>query len=91
VDAYLDVYATYVGFEAPQSSTAYPHASRYPPRLVSAKDNTILLPDRIIYGCTEKHGRGSRPRLAPTTDSASCNRGAFQTDPTKTARALQSH
>src|SRR5580704_17160388 len=23
VDAYLDVYATYVGFEAPQSSTAY--------------------------------------------------------------------
>ncbi len=89
VDAYLDVYATYVGFEAPQSSTAYRPRLEISARLVSAKDNTILFQDRIIYGCTEN--TDEEAVLVRADDKLSFrNRGAFQTDPTKTARALQS-
>jgi hypothetical protein len=89
VDAYLDVYATYVGFEAPQSSTAYRPRLEIAARLVSAKDNTILFQDRIIYGCTEN--TDEEAVLVRADDKLSFrNRGAFQTDPTKTARALQS-
>src|SRR6201996_2832023 len=53
IDAYLDVYATYVGFEAPQSSVAYKPRLEISARLISAKDNTILFQDRIVYGCVE--------------------------------------
>jgi hypothetical protein len=53
VDAYLDVYATYVGFEAPQSSTAFRPRLELSARLVSAKNHQILFQDRIIYGCVE--------------------------------------
>jgi hypothetical protein len=89
VDAYLDVYATYVGFEAPQSSTAYRPRLEISARLVSAKDNTILFQDRIIYGCTEN--TDEEAVLVRADDKLSFrNRGAFQSDPTKTARALQS-
>jgi hypothetical protein len=89
VDAYLDVYATYVGFEAPQSSTAYRPRLEISARLVSAKDNTILFQDRIIYGCMEN--TDEEAVLVRADDKLSFrNRGAFQSDPTKTARALQS-
>lgn len=89
VDAYLDVYATYVGFEAPQSSTAYRPRLEISARLVSAKDNTVLFQDRIIYGCMEN--TDEEAVLVRADDKFSFrNRGAFQTDPTKTARALQS-
>lgn len=89
VDAYLDVYATYVGFEAPQSSTAYRPRLEIAARLVSAKDNAVLFQDRIIYGCTEN--TDEEAVLVRADDKLSFrNRGAFQTDPTKTARALQS-
>ena len=89
MDAYLDVYATYVGFEAPQSSTAYRPRLEISARLVSAKDNTILFQDRIIYGCMEN--TDEEAVLVRADDKLSFrNRGAFQTDPTKTARALQS-
>lgn len=89
VDAYLDVYATYVGFEAPQSSTAYRPRLELWARLVSAKDNTILFQDRIIYGCMEN--TDEEAVLVRADDKLSFrNRGAFQADPTKTARALQS-
>jgi hypothetical protein len=88
IDAYLDVYATYVGFEAPQSSTAYRPRLEISARLVSAKDNTILFQDRIIYGCMEN--TVEEAVLVRADDKLSFrNRGAFQADPTKTARALQ--
>jgi hypothetical protein len=88
VDAYLDVYATYVGFEAPQSSTAYRPRLELAARLVSAKDNQILFQDRIIYGCSEN--TDEEAVLVRADDKLSFrNRAALQADPNRTARALQ--
>jgi hypothetical protein len=89
VDAYLDVYATYVGFEAPQSSTAYRPRLEISARLVSAKGNQILFQDRIVYGSVENTDEDAV--LVRAEENVSFrNRAALQTDPTKTARALQS-
>ena len=89
VDAYLDVYATYVGFDAPQSSTAYRPRLELSARLVRAKDNQILFQDRIVYGCAEN--TDEEAVLVRADDKLSFrNRAALQVDPTKTARALQS-
>jgi hypothetical protein len=89
VDAYLDVYATYVGFEAPQSSTAYRPRLELSARLVSAKDHQILFQDRIIYGCSENTDEDAV--LVRADDRLSFrNRAALQVDPNRTARALQS-
>ena len=89
VDAYLDVYATYVGFEAPQSSTAYRPRLELSARLVSAKDNQILFQDRIVYGCSEN--TDEEAVLVRADDKLSFrNRAALQVDPDRTARALQS-
>ena len=89
VDAYLDVYATYVGFEAPQSSTAFRPRLELSARLVSARDNQILFQDRIIYGCVEN--TDEEAVLVRADDSLGFrNRAALEVDPTKTARALQS-
>jgi hypothetical protein len=89
VDAYLDVYATYVGFEAPQSSTAYRPRLELSARLVSAKDNQILFQDRIIYGCIEN--TDDEAVLVRADDKLSFrNRGALHVNPDRTARALQS-
>jgi len=89
VDAYLDVYATYVGFEAPQSTTAYRPRLELSARLVSAKDNQVLFQDRIVYGCLEN--TDEEAVLVRADDKLSFrNRAALQVDPNKTARALQS-
>ncbi len=89
VDAYLDVYATYVGFEAPQSSTAYRPRLELAARLVRAKDNQVLFQDRIVYGCAENTDEDAV--FVKADDSLSFrSRAALQVDPTKTARALQS-
>jgi hypothetical protein len=89
VDAYLDVYATYVGFEAPQSSTAYRPRLELSVRLVRAKDNQVLFQDRIVYGCPEN--TDEEAVLVRADDKLSFrNRAALQVDPNKTARALQS-
>ena len=89
VDAYLDVYATYVGFEAPQSSTAYRPRLEIAARLVRAKDNQVLFQDRIIYGTAEN--ADEEAVLVRADDKLSFrNRDAFQVDPNRTARALQS-
>jgi hypothetical protein len=89
VDAYLDVYATYVGFEAPQSSTAYRPRIEISARLVSAKDNQVLFQDRIVYGCVENADEDAV--LVRADDGLSFrNRSAFQANPGRTARALQS-
>ena len=58
-------------------------------RLVSAKDHQILFQDRIIYGCTENTDEDAV--LVRADDKLSFrNRAAFQADPNRTARALQS-
>jgi hypothetical protein len=89
VDAYLDVYATYVGFEAPQSSTAFRPRLELSARLVSAKNHQVLFQDRIIYGCVEN--TDEEAVLVRADDNLSFrDRGALQVDPTRTARALQS-
>jgi hypothetical protein len=89
VDAYLDIYATYVGFEAPQSSTAYRPRIEISARLVSAKDHQVLFQDRIVYGCVENADEDAV--LVKADDDLSFrNRAAFQADPNRTARALQS-
>jgi hypothetical protein len=89
VDAYLDIYASYVGFEAPQSSTAYRPRIEISARLVRAKDHQVLFQDRIIYGCVE--GADEDAVLVKADDNLSFrNRAAFQADPNRTARALQS-
>ena len=89
VDAYLDVYVTYVGFEAPQSSTAFRPRLELSARLVSAKSHQILFQDRIIYGCVEN--TDEEAVLVRADDNLSFkDRGALQVDPTRTARALQS-
>ena len=89
VDAYLDVYATYVGFEAPQSSTAYRPRLEIAARLVRAKDNQVLFQDRIIYGLAEN--ADDEAVLVRADDKLSFrDRAAFQVDPNRTARALES-
>jgi hypothetical protein len=89
VDAYLDVYATYVGFEAPRSSSAYLPRIEISARLVSAKDHQILFQDRIVYGCVEN--TDEEAVLVRADDNLKFrDRSAFQADPNRTARALQS-
>jgi hypothetical protein len=89
VDAYLDVYATYVGFEAPQSSTAFRPRLELSARLVRAKDNQVLFQDRIIYGCVEN--TDEEAVLVRADDNLSFrDRAALQVSPSRTARALQS-
>ena len=89
VDAYLDVYATYVGFEAPQSSTAFRPRLELSARLVSVRDHQILFQDRIIYGCVENTDEDAV--LVRADDNLSFrDRAALEADPTRTARALQS-
>jgi hypothetical protein len=89
VDAYLDVYATYVGFEAPQSSTAYRPRLELSARLVRVKDNQVLFQDRIIYGCAENTDEDAV--FVKADDNLSFrSRAALQADPVRTARALQS-
>jgi hypothetical protein len=89
VDAYLDVYATYVGFEAPQSSTAFRPRLELSARLVSAQDHQILFQDRIIYGCVENTDEEA-VMLRADDNLSFKDRPALQMDPTRTARALQS-
>jgi len=89
VDAYLDVYATYVGFEAPQSSMAYRPRLELVARLVRAKDNQVLFQDRIIYGCPENTDEEA-VFVKADDNLAFRSRAALNVDPNRTARALQS-
>src|SRR3569833_152736 len=50
VDAYLDVYADYVGFQALQSSEDYRARLQISARLVDAHNGRVLFQDRIVYG-----------------------------------------
>ena len=50
VDAFLDVYTRYVGFQAAQSSADYKPRVEIIARLVSTRDGATLFQNRIVYG-----------------------------------------
>jgi hypothetical protein len=88
VDAFLDIYADYVGFQAPQSSEDYrPHLD-ISARLVNAKDGKILYQGRIVYGLGRATDEDAVLVQAGDTYHFK-NRTALQANPTVTARALQ--
>jgi hypothetical protein len=88
VDAFLDVYVTFVGFEAPRSSAAFQPRLEISARLISAKDNKILFQDRIVYGSVE-HSDDEAVLVRADDSVGFRNRAALAADPTRTARALQ--
>jgi hypothetical protein len=89
VDAYLDVYATYVGFEATQSSTVYRPRLELAARLVRARDNQILFQEKIVYGDAADVDEDA-VFVRADENLGFRSRASLQADPTRTARALQS-
>jgi len=88
VDAYLDVYADYVGFQALQSSEDYRPHLEISARLVDAHNGRILFQDRIVYGFSV--ATDEEAVLVRAEDNYRFrDRAALQANPTLTARALQ--
>jgi len=88
VDAFLDVYANYVGFEAMQSSEDYRPHLEISARLVDAKSGKILYQGRIVYGMSGETDEDAV--LVRAEDNFRFrDRTALQANPTRTARALQ--
>lgn len=88
VDAFLDVYADYVGFQALQSSEDYRPHLEISARLVDAKDGKILYQGRIVYGLAR--ATDEEAVLVQAGDTYHFrDRTALQANPTVTARALQ--
>lgn len=88
VDAYLDVYADYVGFQALQSSEDYRPHLEISARLVDARSGRILFQDRIVYGFSVATDEDAV--LVRAEDNYRFkDRAALQANPVQTARALQ--
>jgi hypothetical protein len=88
VDAYLDVYAEYIGFQAMRSSEQYwPHLE-ISARLVEAKSGKILYQGRIVYGFSVATDDDAVLVHAENTFRFR-DRAALQANPSDTARALQ--
>jgi hypothetical protein len=88
VDAFLDVYADYVGFQALQSSEDYQPRLEISARLVDAKNGKILYQGRIVYGFSVATDEDAV--LVHTQNTFRFrDRTALQANPTLTARALQ--
>jgi hypothetical protein len=88
VDAFLDVYADYVGFQALQSSEDYQPRLEISVRLVDAKNGKILYQGRIVYGFSVATDEDAV--LVHTENTFRFrDRTALQANPTLTARALQ--
>lgn len=88
VDAYLDVYADYVGFQALQSSEDYRPRLEISARLVDARNGRVLFQDRIVYGFSVSTDEDAV--LVRAEDNYRFrDRAALQANPTLTARALQ--
>lgn len=88
-DAYLDVYATYLGFEAPQSSTDYRPRIEIATRIVSARTHQTLFQAHIVYGAAATTDDDAV--LVRSDDGAHFrDRTALSAHPATTARALQS-
>lgn len=88
-DAFLDIYVTYVGFEAPQSSSDYRPRLEIAARLVRARDHRTLFQDRIVYGYVENVD-AEADIIGADEKLSFRNRASLQADPHRTARALQS-
>jgi hypothetical protein len=88
VDAFLDVYANYVGFQASQSSEDYRPHLEISARLVDAKSNKILYQGRIVYGISGETDEDA-VLVRPEEAFRFRDRTALQANPTRTARALQ--
>jgi hypothetical protein len=88
VDAFLDVYANYVGFQASQSSEDYRPHLEISARLVDAKTNKILYQGRIVYGISGETDEDA-VLVRPEEAFRFRDRTALQANPTRTARALQ--
>jgi hypothetical protein len=88
VDAFLDVYADYVGFQAAQSSADYRPRLEITARLVDVKDGKTLFQDRIVYGAP---GSTDEDTILVQADERFRfrDRAALQVDPSTTAQALQ--
>ena len=88
VDAFLDVYAGFVGFQTPQSSEDYRPRLEIFARLISAKDSRTLFQERIVYGSP---GSADEDTILVRADDRFRfkNRAALQANPATTARALQ--
>jgi hypothetical protein len=87
VDAYLDVYATYVGFRAPRSSAAYRPRIELVARLVNTRGTTVFQ-RRIVYGSAVSEDEDAL--VVAADDSVTFrDRAALQANPSRTARALQ--
>jgi hypothetical protein len=88
IDAFLDVYADYVGFQALQSSEDYRPHLEISARLVDAKNGKILFQDRIVYGFSVATDEDAV--LVRGDDNFRFrDRSALQANPSQTARALQ--
>jgi len=89
VDAFLDVYADYVGFQALQSSEDYRPHLEISARLVDAREEgRILYQGRIVYGIARATDEDAVLVQAGDTYHFR-DRTALQANPTVTARALQ--
>jgi hypothetical protein len=88
VDAFLDVYADYVGFQAMQSSEDYRPHLEISARLVDANDGRVLYQGRIVYGFSGSTDEDAVLVRAEDTFRFR-DRTALQANPTLTARALQ--
>jgi len=88
VDAFLDVYAEYVGFQAPQASADYRPRLEIIARLVAASDGKTLFQDRIVYGAP---GTTDEDAILVRADDNFHfrDRAALQANPATTAHALQ--
>jgi hypothetical protein len=88
VDAYLDVYADYVGFQALQSSEDYRPHLEISARLVDAHSGRILFQDRIVYGFSVATDEDA-VLVRAEENYRFKDRAALQANPLQTARALQ--
>ena len=88
VDAFLDVYADYVGFQALQSSEDYRPHLEVSARLVEAKSGKILYQGRIVYGMPGETDEDAI-LVHPEDAYRFRDRTALEANPTTTARALQ--
>jgi len=88
VDAFLDIYADYVGFQALQSSEDYRAHLEINARLVDARNGKILYQGRIVYGLARATDEDAVLVQAGDTYHFR-NRTALQANPSVTARALQ--
>jgi hypothetical protein len=88
VDAFLDVYADYVGFQASKSSEDYRPHLEISARLVDAKTSKILYQGRIVYGMSGETDEDA-VLVHPEDAYRFRDRTALEANPTRTARALQ--